>query len=165
KLNKMMIDPAAPKELAVALEERYQEIRYLPKEKSNDVKTAPHTTSRKRTLASGKKAKIQANKVVMMNKDTPVLMRSIICRLMLGIYSPKKSPTLPIKRLMILLKTNETMSRNPSPIIIEKDSKRSITILSQPFFGLTLICQISLIEFCMSTKIVVDEKISVPIPI
>src|SRR5690606_34815614 len=147
KLNKMMIEPAAPKELAVALDDRYIEISDLPRKNSRAVKIAPQRTSRKRTLASGRKAKTQPNKMVITRKDTHVLMRLIICRLMSGIYSPKKYPNFPINNPMTLLRMREAMSKKPSPKIIEKESKRSMMILSQPFLAFTLICQISLMDF------------------
>src|SRR5690606_16918566 len=163
-LSKIIIEPAAPNELAVTLEDKYQEISDFPNKKSKAVKIAPHNTSRKRVLASGRKAKTQANKVAIIKNDTPVLIRLIICRLMFGIYSLKKSPTLPINRPITLLRIRETIRRNPKPKIIEKERRRSIMIFNQPFLGLTLICQISLMEFCISTNIVVEEKTRTPIP-
>src|SRR5690606_33928956 len=144
----MIMDPAAAKELAVTLDDKYQEIRDLPNRKSKAVKIAPPNTSRKRVLASGRTAKTQANKVVIMKNDMPVLMRLIICRLMLGIYSLKNSPTIPISKPITLLRIRETISRDPKPKIMEKESNRTIMIFTQPLLGFTLICQISLMEFC-----------------
>src|SRR5690606_4160557 len=161
----MIMDPAAPKELAVTLDDKYQDIRDLPNRKSKAVKIAPPNTSRKRVLASGRTAKTQANKVVIMKNDMPVLMRLIICRLTLVIYLLKNLSTFPNSIMITLLRIRETISRNPKPKIMEKDSKRSIIIFTQPFLGFTLICQISLMEFCISTNIVVEEKTKTPIPI
>src|SRR5699024_2087755 len=111
-------------------------------------------------FASGKKAYMPPNKVVITMNVMPVLIKDTKPRF----RKSKYCSIYPVKAPSRGLSTREAINKKLKPKIIEKEMTLSIIIFNLPFFGLGLIRQISFKDFWISINMVVDVAIRVPIP-
>src|SRR5690606_8282491 len=110
--------------------------------------------------ASGKKENIKPNKVAMTTKVIPVLTHP-----QSSMFQSLKNDSMRLVNTpMMLLMSREAINRKLSPNIIENEISRLIISFSHPFLGLAFTFQIVLMEFWMSTKMVVDVMTNVDIP-
>ncbi|MNY14382.1 hypothetical protein D3C86_1475580 [compost metagenome] len=117
---------------------------------------APGKTCVQRIFTSGSILKMTINRKVSITNTKPVLTLSSKATGMNGslpiINLPKPSSS--------AFSTRETSSKNPSPMIMVKESARVIRSLIKPFLALARTPQIILRESCISAKIPVAPIVS-----